>query len=222
MYNGRVDYFLARLPAFRRLPEEALNRLSTAFPLRRYAKGDAVFRDGDAPDSVYLLKSGLVKAVKYSPRDEPLIMQIIAPGTLFGMIAVMDKKTYPVTALSLRESEAYRIPTADFDELLKKHADFAQEVFSEVGQHVRHSQALRALAKEPVDKRIMYILWLLSASIGRELPILREDIADMAGTSQETAIRALVALRRKKLISSKWKSITVLQPDKLKALSEPR
>ncbi|MBI4425456.1 MAG: Crp/Fnr family transcriptional regulator [Elusimicrobia bacterium] len=217
-----MDYFLARLPAFRRLPEEVLARLSAAFPIRKHGKGEAFFREGEPPHSVFLLRSGLVKAVKYSPSDEPVIMQLIVPGMLFGMIAVLDAKSYPVSALCLHESEAYRIPTPDFQELLAKHPDFSREVFSQVGQHVRHSQALRSLSQEPVERRIMYILWVLSESIGRELPVLREDIAEMAGTTQETAIRTLAALRRKKLISSRWKSITVLEASKLKALSEPR
>lgn len=216
-----MDFFLARLPLFRRLPEPALERLSQALRLRRYAKGEAVFEEGGPPDSVYLLRSGLVKALKRSRRGGPVIMQVVVPGTLFGMIAVMDRRAYPVSALALRESEAYRIGTADFDDLLKRHPDFAQETFAEVGRHLRHSQALRALAKEPVEKRVMYVLWMLSESVGRELPVLREDIAEMVGSTAETAIRVLVALRKRKLIDSRWKSITVLAPQRLKALSEP-
>jgi len=217
-----VDYFLAGLPVFRRLPEASLERLAQQLRLRRFGKGEAVFKDTDAPESVYLLKSGLVKAVKYSPREEPVIMELIVPGGLFGMIAVLERKPYPVSALCIQDSEAYRIGVADFDDLMKRHPDFAQAIYSEIGTHLRHSQALRALAKEPAEKRIMYILWLLSGSVGRELPILREDIAEMAGTSQETAIRTLVELRRKKLVSSRWKRVTVLEPERLKALSESR
>lgn len=216
-----MDYFLARLPVFRGLPPESLERLSQALKLRSFDRGQAVFRDGDPPDSVYLLKSGLVKAVKLSPREEPVIMELIAPGTLFGMIAVLDRKSYPVTAQCVAPSEAYRIATADFDDLMKRYPDFAREVYAEVGRHLRDGQALRAMNKEPAERRIMFILWLLSQSVGKELPVRREDIADMAGTTPETAIRALAELREKKLIAARWKKITVLQPARLKALSQP-
>lgn len=220
MIEWAVDYFLARLPAFRRLPEHALERLSEALRLRSYRKGDAVFEDGDPPESVYLLKSGLVKAIKYSPREEPVIMELIAPGGLFGMIAVLERKAYPVGAVCIQDSEAYRIGVADFEDLMKRHPEFAREVYSEIGRHLRDSQALRALAKESAEKRIMYILSILSESVGKDLPILREDIAEMAGTSLETAIRTLVDLRKQKLISSRWKRITVLRPDRLRELSQ--
>lgn len=215
-----MDYFLAGLPVFRRLPEGSLERLSQALRLRSYPKGKAVFTDKDAPDSVYLLKTGLVKAVKYSPREEPAIMELIVPGGLFGMIAVLERKPYPVTAVCIQDSEVYRIGVADFEDLMKRHPEFAREVYQEIGRHLRHGQTLRSLVKEPAEKRIMYILSMLSGLIGKELPIRREDVAEMAGTSQETAIRCMIALRRKKLISSRWKSITVLEPERLKALSE--
>lgn len=217
-----MDYFLARLPAFKKLPAGALERLSQVLRLRSYRKGDAIFEDGAPPESVYLLRSGLVKAVKYSPRAEPVILELIVPGGLFGMIAVLERKAYPVGAVCVQDSEAYRIGVADFEELMQRHPAFAREVYSEMGRHLRHSQSLRALAKEPAEKRIMYILWLLSGSVGKELPILRENIAEMAGTSHETAIRSLISLRKKKLISSRWKRITVLEPERLKALSESR
>lgn len=217
-----MDYFLASLPVFKQLPEGSLERLSQALRLRSYSKGEAVFHDTDAPESVYLLKSGLVKAVKYSPREEPVIMELIAPGGFFGMIAVLERKPYPVTAVCVHDSEVYRIGVADFEDLMKRHPDFSREVYQEIGRHLRHGQDLRALAKESAEKRIAYIVWMLSGLVGKDLPVLREDIAEMAGTTEETAIRALIALRKKKLISSRWKSITVLQPERLKALSESR
>lgn len=214
-----MDYFLSRLPVFKRLPPADLEKLSQALLLRRYARGRMIFEDGSPPEGVYLLKSGLVKAVKYSPREEPVIMEIIVPGRLFGMIALMDQKSYPVSTVAIQDSEAYKIRAPDFDELLKKHPDFSREVYSEIGSHLRHSQDLRALAREPAEKRIAYILWLLSQSIGKDLPILREDVAEMAGTTHETAIRTLIDLRKKKLIASRWKRITVIEQQRLKAFS---
>jgi len=213
-----VDFFLARLPVFKRLPEGALERLSRTLALRRYAKGQAVFADGDLPRAVYLLKSGLVKAVKYSRREEPVVMEIIVPGGLFGMIAVMDRKPYPVSAVCIRDSEAYEIPADFFEEILKAHPDFSRAVYAEVGEHLRQSHALRAMTRESAPRRIAHILHLLSQSMGKELPLRREDVAEMSGVTPETVIRALAEFRRKKMIASGWKRITVLKPEKLKEL----
>lgn len=215
-----VDYFLAGHPAFKRLPPAELAALQRALRLKEYEKGEPVFEEGRSPDAVYLLKSGLIKAVKYSAGVEPFAMEIITPGQLFGMIAVMDKKDYPVSAVPLKLSEAYRIPAAAFEALLRRHPDLSREVYAGVGGHLRQAQTLRSLFKAPVEKRIAYVLYLLAGSVGRTLEIRREEIAELVGCTPETAIRTLIALRRKKLIASGWKRIAILEPERLKELSE--
>ncbi len=215
-----MDFFLARHTAFKRLPAPALAELERALQLRDYGKGEAIFEEGAPPDAVYLLRSGLAKAVKYSPKAEAFAMEIIAPGQLFGMIAVLDKKAYPVSAVPLKPSQAYRIPARAFEELMRRNPDLSREVFAMVGSHVRQAQTLRSLFKAPVEKRIACVLSLLAASVGRTLDVRREEIAELVGCTLETAIRTLVGLRKKRLISSGWKKITVLEPDRLRALAE--
>ena len=211
-----VDPFLAKLAFLKGLSPADLSRVSTAFILRRHAKGAAIFEEGSAADAVYLLKTGLVKAVKRSPKDEPVVLEIIVPGHLFGMMPALDKRPYPVDAVCLQESEVYRIKSADFAELLRRHAPFSQAVFAEVGEHLRHSQALRSMVKEPAERRIAYILWMLSLSLGREILLGREVVAEMAGTTVETAIRVLGHLREQGLIEARYKRIKVLKPEALR------
>jgi CRP-like cAMP-binding protein len=63
------------------------------------------------------------------------------------------------------------------------------------------------------------MLWVLSQHLGKDLRVRREDIAEMVGTTLETAIRTLVDFRNKKLISSGWKRISILDAAALKTLS---
>ncbi|OGR75164.1 MAG: hypothetical protein A2X40_01425, partial [Elusimicrobia bacterium GWC2_65_9] len=215
-----TDPFLARLPAFKKLPAPVLAEISGRLILRKYRKGEPVFEEGSLADAVHLLRTGLVKAVKYSPNSELSAMEIIGPGQLFGMIAVMDDKPYPVSAIPLSTSEAYRIPSATFASLLADHPGFSKQVYALVGDHLRQSQALRALSGETVDRRIAYVLCVLSESMGAVLPVRREDIAEIAGCSQATAIRTLVAFRKRGIISSGWKRVTILDTRRLLKLIE--
>jgi CRP-like cAMP-binding protein len=171
-------------------------------------------------DAVYLLRTGLVKAVKYSPSSELSSMEIIGPGQLFGMIAVMDDKPYPVSAIPIAACQAYRISSKTFASLLADHPDFSKQVYASVGDHLRQSQALRALSAETAQRRIAHILGVLSESMGEVLSVRRGDIAELAGCSQETAIRTLAALRKKGIISAGWKRITILDAGRLKKLLE--
>lgn len=215
-----MDFFLAGLPAFKRLPESALETLSSSVHAKEYGKNEPVFEEGDPADAVFVLKSGLVKAVKYSPRMEPASMEIIAPGQLFGMIAVMDKKPYPVSAIPLKKSEVYRVPAPLFASLMAEFPEFSKVVYASVGDHLRQSQTLRSLAGESVDVRVARVLLTLSESIGDELPVRREEIAELAGCTTETAIRTLAAFRKKRWIASGWKRLSVLDAPALRALSE--
>ncbi|MBI4348654.1 MAG: Crp/Fnr family transcriptional regulator [Elusimicrobia bacterium] len=215
-----MDYTLARLPIFRRLPREALESLGDVFLPHPYVRGEAIFDEGSKADAVFLLKTGLVKAVKHSPRAEPVIMQLIAPGHLFGMMGVMDRKDYPVSAICVHDSEAYRIRAADFSDLLKRHPAFSAEVFAEMGAHVRQGQELRALAKEPAERKIAFVLALLARDLGPELSLRREEIAEIAVTTTETAIRVLARLREDKLIAARWKRITILDARALERFAQ--
>ena len=214
-----MDPFLARLPLFKGVSPQSLAELSRRFVLRRHKRKEVVFEEGDPPRAVFLLKSGLVKAVKYSPKTEPFTLEVVIPGRIFGMLAVLDKKPYPVSALCIHDSEVYHIPAGVFEELLRRHPAFSQEVFLHVGTHLRHSQVMRSLVKEPAERRVAYVLCLLGDMLGRELRVCREDIAEMAGCTPETAIRILADFRKKKLIASGWKRITLLDTAALKAFA---
>jgi CRP-like cAMP-binding protein len=214
-----MDAFLARLPLFKGVSPQTLDELSRRFILRRHKRKEVVFEEGDPPRAVFLLKSGLVKAVKYSPKVEPFTMDVIVPGRMFGMLAILDKKPYPVSAVCIHDSEVYHIPADVFEELLGRHPEFSREVFKCVGSHLRHSQVMRSLVKEPAEKRLAHILCLLGDMLGKELRVSREDIAEMAGCTPETAIRVLVDFRKKKLIASGWKRITLVDPAALKAFA---
>ncbi|MEK7746660.1 MAG: Crp/Fnr family transcriptional regulator [Elusimicrobiota bacterium] len=212
-----MDFYLARLPVFKALPPRELENLGRIFQLQRFTRKEAVFEEGGTPEAVFLLRSGLVKAVKHSPSDEVLAMEVVVPGQLFGMIAALDKKPYPVSALCLRDCEVYRVRTPEFDRLMTGFGDFARGVYSEVGRHLRHAQAARALAKEPAAKRIAYMLLRLWEALGKDLAVRREDIAELTGCTQGTVIRTLADFRKRRLISSGWKRLSLLSPERLKA-----
>lgn len=215
-----MDSFLNQLPFMSKLPLAAREQAMRSFVLRKYAKGASIFEEGDLPQAVYLVRSGLVKVMKYAAGAEPVAMEIIVPGGLFGMAAVLDKKPFPVSTRTLSNAEIYAIPAPLFETMLKTYPAFSQEVFADMGSHLRHSQTLRSMAMKPVEKRIAYIIFMLHSLIGKDLPVRREDIAEMAGSTEGTAIRTLADFRKQKLISSGWKRITVLNPSGLQTLAD--
>jgi CRP/FNR family transcriptional regulator len=82
------------------------------------------------------------------------------------------------------------------------------------------SDRLRDLASERVEQRIARVLLMLSSRLGSQLPFTRQDIADMAGTTTETAIRFLSSLNTRKITRSARGKIIILDALKLRLLAE--
>ncbi len=209
-----MDRFLQTLNFFKGLPSESLVSL---FP-KKISKDEYIFNEGDSPDAVFLLKSGLVKTLRYTSHDETSTIDYITPGLLFGMIAVLDNKKYPVSAVAVRDCEVYRLSAAVFQDCMNRSPEFRKEIFRQVGNHLRNSQALRTLMQEPVERRIAHILNYLFETMGSEIQLLREDIAAMAGCTESTAVRILIDFRKKKIIQTGWKKFKIVSLDKLKRL----
>lgn len=193
------------------------DRLAALFP-KKISKGETIFNEGDAPEGVFLLKAGLIKTFKYTSNDAPSTIDFILPGQMFGMIAVLDNKNYPVSAMAMRDSEILRIPASLFQDFLQASVEFRKEVFRQVGNHVRNSQIYRTLMQEPVERRIAHILNHLYEAMGPDIQLLREDIAAMAGCTPSTAVRTIIDLRKKKILQTAWKKIKIISPSKLKSL----
>ena len=90
-----------------------------------------------------------------------------------------------------------------------------------LGGRLRDAQRrLKDLAGERVEQRLAQTLLMLSAKLGPTLPFTRQEIADMAGTTTETAIRVMSRLKQGKIIRSVRGRIIILDESKLRLLSE--
>src|SRR6266568_2374538 len=73
-----------------------------------------LYSEGSPADSVLFLESGLVKLCKQGEDGQELILEVIAPGELFGELALSTNPTRLADAQVLRESTIYIIPRAVF------------------------------------------------------------------------------------------------------------
>ena len=70
---------------------------------RTFDKGDIVFHEGDPGDSLHLVRQGMFAIRSSTPSGAILIVDILAPGDVFGEFAVFSnqrRRTTEVTALS--------------------------------------------------------------------------------------------------------------------------
>jgi CRP-like cAMP-binding protein len=206
---------------FSGLSDTELAGLSRLAGVRHLEAGQYAFWEGDAPDYFYILISGRIKVLKHSSQGKEVIIAFFGPGEMFGEVAVFEDKVYPASAQAAVESQVAAIRKDDLLSFLTAHPQVVLRIINILGGRLREAQGrLKDLAGERVEQRLAHTLLMLSAKLGASLPFTRQEIADMAGTTTETAIRILGRLKDGGIISSTRGEITILNQDKLRLLSE--
>ena len=206
---------------FSRLGDDELAELANLAIERSFATDEFIFWEEDAPNWFYIVAEGQVKALKHSSSGKEFIIAFFGPGEIFGEVAVFENKPYPASAQAVAETRVLGIKREDFLAFLASHPQVALRIISILGGRLREAQSrLRDFAGERVEQRLARTLLMLSLKLGPTLPFTRQEIADMAGTTTETAIRFMSRLKDGGIIRSVRGKIVILDETKLKLLSE--
>ena len=206
---------------FSRLGDDELAEMANLATERSFATGEFIFWEEDAPDWFYIVAEGQVKALKHSSSGKEFIIAFFGPGEIFGEVAVFENKPYPASAQAVAETRVLGIKREDFLAFLANHPQVALMIISILGGRLREAQSrLRDFAGERVEQRLARTLLMLSLKLGSTLPFTRQEIADMAGTTTETAIRFMSRLKDGGIIRSVRGKTIILDETKLRLLSE--
>ncbi len=206
---------------FSSLKDDELAELAKLAIERSFVPDEFIFWDGDAPEWFYIIAEGRVKVVKHSSLGKEFIIAFFNSGEMFGEVAVFEDKPYPASAQAVAETKVLGIKREDFLSFLAQRPGVAMRIISVLGGRLRDAQGrLKDLAGERVEQRLARTLLMLSAKLGSTLPFTRQEIADMGGTTTETAIRFMSRLKDGGIIRSTRGKIIILNETKLRLLSE--
>lgn len=193
---------LARLPLLADLNERDLQTIAGWARMDHFAAEATLFQQGDACDRMWVVRTGQVKIVHQAEDGREVILELIAPGEAFGG-AVLFFPVHPATARALTDVETVSLSQAQYTHLLQQHPGVALKLIRMLGQRLHSMMGLQILAGERVERRMAHILLKLADRVGRTepegvlitIPLSRQDLADMAGTTLETAIRTVSRFR---------------------------
>lgn len=199
--------------------QEALLQLTENRETRFYRKKDIIFREGNYPRWLYYIQSGEVKIFKTSDDGRDFIVKLSKPSDFLGYLALLNEKPYTESAAAIEDTELKLIPQEDFNKLVFGNKDVSTRFIKFLASHIAaQEQQLLDLAYNSVRKRVADALLKLYQQDKNEINILREDLAALAGTAKETAIRTLADFKAEKIINIRESVITILQVEKLKNL----
>ena len=225
--NTRVEETVARIPSFRRLRPEDRQALAEVSSLRSYGRGDLVFREGDPSSWFIVLASGRVKVAKSTPAGRDVILEVFGPGDPLGAVGAWEGFPYPATATALEDSQCLFTGRDDFLHLLEHRPTMVRGLF--VGLTLRLVELTNRLAEisgSRVEPRIARLFLRLSEEkgIGKEdgvfVPavLTRQEIADLCGTTIETAIRVMSRWGKDGILRTEKDGFLVLDRGALEAL----
>ncbi len=219
------------VPLFRGLNEEDWPNIAPLLHGHCYPKDAYIFFQGDPPDALYIIWSGRVKLVRHTDSGRDVVVEVLGPGQLIGEMAVFDGRPYAATAQTLEEVAVVTIARRDFYMLLERYPQVAIGVISELSRRLRlATEMVRSLAVDRVEQRIARMLLRLAELAGRpyegkpgamviDIPLTRQDIAEMTGTTVETAIRVLSRFRKQGLVANARGRVILLALDELAAVA---
>jgi CRP-like cAMP-binding protein len=206
---------------FSSLNEEELPGLVDLAVERSFQPDEFIFWEDDEPDYFYVIAGGRIKVVKHSSSGKEFIIAFFGPGEMFGEVAVFEGKPYPASAQAISASKVLGIKRQNFLDFLATRPQVALRIINILGGRLRDAQGrLKDLAGERVEQRLARILLMLASRMGNTLPFTRQELADMAGMTTETAIRLTSQLRERGIIRSLRGQLIILDEVKLRALAE--
>lgn len=222
---------LQALPFFAGLSERDWEKVVDLFGERQYQRDDYIFLEGEAPEALFIIRTGKVKVLRHSTDGKDVVLRVCGPGNLLGTVAVFDGGGYPGTAQVIENCVALVIARNDCLTLVNRFPVFALAVIADLGTRLRSSaEQIRSLAVERVEQRIARVLLKLAESAGSdsaegriiEMPLTRQDVADMTGTTVETAIRVMSKFRRLELIRTRRGKVVLVDTALLQEIAEMR
>jgi CRP/FNR family transcriptional regulator len=187
-------------PFFRRLSEVDLERLASIAVSRTYEKGEVVFSEGDQPAYLHTIARGRVKMIKRIPSGKEVILEIMGPGDPVGAVVAYEDRPYPATAVALEGTECLLLPRSELFAMLERHPSVVRGFLSGMARRiVELTQRIPEVAGGRVETRFALLFLKLRENLGRPegdatfipLPLGRQDLADLTGTTLETSIRVM-------------------------------
>ena len=200
------------------LPRAMLDRLAEAGEARRFARGDTIYRQGDAAHFVCLLVSGRVKAVSINAHGDETLLRVHLPDSLLGLTAIGREPRRDAAAVAIEPSEIRLIPRARMLELMTADAEFGIYIAQLLLERLSSFQfRVHEVMANTVEQRLARAL-LEFGSNGEgdparsppRLTISHEELASIVGARRPTVTQVLRDFAEAGLVRLERRCIVVL------------
>ncbi len=209
------------------LDDKKLMVLAQVSRLCTVARGEAIWSHGSQVDFFGVIHKGFVQMVRTSPNGIETTIEVIGPRQCFGLLGTVDNEGCPLRAEAMTDVSFLRVPKAHFKAIFETSPVMKDVLMKKTINRLRSAHGLLSLlAGGRVEQRVAAILLTLAKSYGEEreegiwlsIPITRQELAQMSGTTVETTIRTMSKWQKEGVVRTDDHHITLQDLDALERL----
>ncbi len=209
---------LRRVPVFAGLSKTDITRVAEVAVPRHFNAGEIVFREGDDSNTCYVVRSGLARAIREHSDGRSITLSNFGPGDIFGELAMFDNERRSATVDTLEETEVIAILGGDMRRLMADNPEIAIKLISALSQRLRATnERLARQSFQTVQSRVAAVLAQMVQAARDDgagdgdvlITSTQADLAQLAGSSRESASRFLAVLERAGVITQGRGKLTV-------------
>ena len=223
--GGETARLLAHTEVFGDLEERELAEVAQVAVPRHWDRGQVIFREGDQGDTCYLLRTGAVVLTREHQDGRMVALAELRAGALFGELAMFRGETRSATAEAIEATTAVALLANDMQRLIRRSPSLALKFLATLAERVsKTNERLLQQSFQTVAGRVASAL--LAQVVARqaegapETDVLvrstQAEIANLAGTSRESASRFLATLERAEVVTLGRGKVTVHDPGRLR------
>lgn len=219
--SADVVELLGRVPAFSTLEPSDLERIAEVAVPRSFEPGQVVFREGDASDTCYVVREGRARATRTHGDGRTITLATFGPGDIFGELAMFEDERRSATIEAIDHIGVVGVLGPDMRRLMKEHPEISARLVIALGRRLRETnERLSRQSFQTVQSRVAAVLSEIVAGeiaagkgpVDVLVTATQADLAQLAGSSRESASRFLAVLERAGVISQGRGRLTVHNP----------
>lgn len=220
---------LENAPLFGGMKQEALEAAREAAYRRQVRQGEFFFYQDDPATTFYIVQEGRARLSQLTPEGHQMIIRYLGPGDGMGIIVALSNTVYPLSAEAVTNCLALAWDADTVVRLMERYPRLALNGMRLVAGRFRNLQnRYQELATERVERRVARALLRLARQTGKrtqegvllDLPLSRQDLGEMTGTTLYTVSRILRRWEQEGLIESGRERVVICNPHGLVTIAE--
>ncbi len=223
------------LPEYTRLQEEEcrsllrlLEEMGIATADRTYAPGDAVYREGEYGDALYVLVSGVMKLFRPYSGSKEATLRLLRSWDIFGHLAFAGEARQRAYAEAVTECVVTKVPKIFVERAVRQEPRVAFKMMTLLELRlVQYEELVKCLLPRETEVRLANLLPILAQKFGDrrdgvvviDLRLTHQDLAAMVASTRESVTKVLNEMRGRDLIEVEAGRITLKDWRALAALS---